>query len=230
MSVLTEKIIELRKDNKTLAEISKITGANYYYIREVCRKNCPDIKYAKPRAEKKKSMPHELICERCGATFLNSRKSCRFCSDSCRNKSYNESRKQKSVAVHEKRFCVKCGELFVTTNNRQKFCSRKCGKAFRGLGRKYTSSRDERLQEAVKYDKAVNLHTLIKRDNNKCMICGCDCDLYDYEVTASGAIMCGYKYPTIDHIIPCSKGGEHTWNNVQLACLRCNREKSNVTI
>ena len=32
-------------------------------------------------------------------------------------------------------------------------------------------------------------------------------------------------YPTIDHIIPLSKGGTHTWNNVQLAHMCCNAGK-----
>ena len=32
--------------------------------------------------------------------------------------------------------------------------------------------------------------------------------------------------PEIDHIIPLSKGGEHTYANVQLLCRRCNLNKS----
>lgn len=32
---------------------------------------------------------------------------------------------------------------------------------------------------------------------------------------------------TIDHIIPISRGGTHTWDNVAPACLKCNLDKSN---
>lgn len=32
----------------------------------------------------------------------------------------------------------------------------------------------------------------------------------------------GPDYPTIDHVIPLSKGGSHTWDNVKVACGECN--------
>lgn len=35
------------------------------------------------------------------------------------------------------------------------------------------------------------------------------------------------KEGSIDHIIPISLGGKHTWNNIQLAHLDCNRRKNN---
>jgi 5-methylcytosine-specific restriction endonuclease McrA len=28
--------------------------------------------------------------------------------------------------------------------------------------------------------------------------------------------------PTLDHIVPLSKGGSHTYDNLQCACFRCN--------
>jgi 5-methylcytosine-specific restriction endonuclease McrA len=33
--------------------------------------------------------------------------------------------------------------------------------------------------------------------------------------------------PTLDHIVPISKGGSHIRSNVQLACLECNQAKGN---
>ena len=32
---------------------------------------------------------------------------------------------------------------------------------------------------------------------------------------------------TIEHIVPVSKGGTHTWDNVTLACWRCNIARGN---
>ena len=72
------------------------------------------------------------------------------------------------------------------------------------------------------FDKSITLRALIARDNGVCQICGKptdDCDI------SNGHI--GRMYPTLDHIIPLSKGGTHTWDNVQLAHMHCNAGKCN---
>jgi len=38
---------------------------------------------------------------------------------------------------------------------------------------------------------------------------------------------CGEKAESIDHVIPRSRGGQHTWDNVVAACRRCNTRKMN---
>lgn len=41
---------------------------------------------------------------------------------------------------------------------------------------------------------------------------------------------CGsIKELTIDHVIPLSRGGQHTFENLTCACLKCNAEKGNRT-
>ena len=37
---------------------------------------------------------------------------------------------------------------------------------------------------------------------------------------------CGAKAESIDHVIPRSRGGEHTWENCVAACSRCNHRKA----
>ena len=48
---------------------------------------------------------------------------------------------------------------------------------------------------------------IYKRDKNKCQYCGAT------------------KHLTIDHVIPKSKGGEDTWENLVVACSSCNVKK-----
>jgi 5-methylcytosine-specific restriction endonuclease McrA len=53
----------------------------------------------------------------------------------------------------------------------------------------------------------VSRREVLRRDNHACQYCG------------SG------KHLTLDHVIPRSKGGQHTWNNVVAACSSCNSRK-----
>ena len=57
----------------------------------------------------------------------------------------------------------------------------------------------------------VNRRELLRRDQHQCQYCGCK------------------KRLTIDHVIPRSKGGKHTWENVVIACESCNCKKSDRT-
>ena len=38
---------------------------------------------------------------------------------------------------------------------------------------------------------------------------------------------CGASAENVDHVIPRSRGGPHTWENVVAACRRCNSKKEN---
>ncbi len=71
------------------------------------------------------------------------------------------------------------------------------------------------------YDSSITLKELIKRDGLRCALCGEMCDPNDHSWTEYH----GSMSPTIDHIIPMSKGGSHTWNNVQVAHAICNSRK-----
>lgn len=68
------------------------------------------------------------------------------------------------------------------------------------------------------YDPSVTLKKLIERDGLRCALCGGLCDPDD----KGWSEYFGPTAPTIDHIIPMSKGGGHTWGNVQVAHAICN--------
>ena len=53
---------------------------------------------------------------------------------------------------------------------------------------------------------------LFRRDRNSCQYCGKKCSTDSL---------------SIDHIVPRSQGGESSWTNCVVACLRCNARKGN---
>lgn len=61
---------------------------------------------------------------------------------------------------------------------------------------------------------ALTRENIYKRDNYTCVYCG-DADK---------------KQLTLDHVIPKSKGGPNSWNNLVTACKRCNNEKSDLSL
>ena len=53
---------------------------------------------------------------------------------------------------------------------------------------------------------------IIKRDNDECQYCGSKSHL------------------TVDHVIPRSKGGQNTWENMVACCESCNVKKGNLDL
>lgn len=65
----------------------------------------------------------------------------------------------------------------------------------------------------------VDSAAIYRRDANECQICGEPIDM--------AARFPHPLSPSIDHVQPISKGGSHTYENVQAAHLRCNMSKGN---
>ncbi|MER3329792.1 MAG: HNH endonuclease [Candidatus Kapaibacterium sp.] len=61
-------------------------------------------------------------------------------------------------------------------------------------------------------DVELSKKNIFRRDGGKCQYCG----------SAKGIL-------TIDHIMPKSRGGESSWENLTTACFNCNNKKSNKT-
>lgn len=87
-----------------------------------------------------------------------------------------------------------------------------------GIGGKWRHRADR--YGCKEFDESITLEKLIHRDGGICQICGKQTDSDDI---SNGHI--GRMYPTLDHIVPLSKGGSHTWDNVQLAHMACNSGK-----
>ena len=55
-------------------------------------------------------------------------------------------------------------------------------------------------------------HNIFRRDGGRCQYCGTTKEL------------------TLDHVVPKSKGGKSTWNNLVTACKPCNARKGDFSL
>jgi predicted nucleic acid-binding Zn ribbon protein len=124
--------------------------------------------------------------------------------------------------------CAECGDTFVAKTLNGKYCCERC--ASRSNTRQKELKRRILIRQNGKVDYGITLSKLIKRDNNTCHICGKKCNSEDHERDGKNNFVTGKLYPSIDHVIPVSKGGAHTWDNVKLAHHYCNSIKTNNTI
>ncbi len=88
---------------------------------------------------------------------------------------------------------------------------------------RYVSARRARLLDAFVED--VDRETLWEEYNGHCAICG---EFIDFELSVlwiRGESPRTTNCPSSDHIVPLSKGGKHSYENVQLAHFGCNLRK-----
>jgi len=120
--------------------------------------------------------------------------------------------------------CKQCGKIIIGIKQFCSECKVKKKKDYQRQHKKKTQR--ETMMKANGKFEAIELQELIKRDNNICYICKQECDSTDSQ-WVNGAFIVGNNYPSIDHVIPISKGGTNTWDNVRLAHMICNARKGN---
>lgn len=130
-----------------------------------------------------------------------------------------EKQERSNNRKYYKGICKVCGKEFTTLNPKQVTCSTQCGK-------RWNYRRKEKRLKGKIVDNNITLEALYNRDLGVCYLCGCKCDWQDKTITPEGYTITGSSYPTIEHIIPLSRGGLHEWKNIRLACFKCNLAKS----
>ena len=109
--------------------------------------------------------------------------------------------------------CPVCGRKFRHSNPHKVYCTARCAQHHKSNG----DSVKRAKKNGAEYDCSISLDKLIDRDGLACYLCGKTCTKEDKRWGTFGP-----DYPTIDHVIPLSKGGSHTWDNVKVACGECN--------
>lgn len=113
--------------------------------------------------------------------------------------------------------CAECDRSFSTEYGkpRTRFCSDKCARR----ASKRTSRPRERARLRLVRVESVDPFRVFDRDGWRCQCCR----------KPTPKVRRGTYHPRapeLDHIIPLSKGGEHSYCNTQLLCRACNGAKS----
>jgi 5-methylcytosine-specific restriction endonuclease McrA len=120
--------------------------------------------------------------------------------------------------------CVACGARFCNLNGygRYNACSELCARERDARQtKKMKSARKARERGAKSTIYLVDPLLVLQRDEWKCRACGCDTPP-DLRGTNDD------NAPEIDHIWPLSKGGSHTYRNLQTLCRLCNLLKADM--
>lgn len=158
------------------------------------------------------------LCIECGKTTTRTAPS--YCSDECRKSAASRKAKERAMRAHDGKVCrcSVCGNAFTASygTKKRRFCSDVCLARGKSLHKQGRNHRERARHHGVFYEP-VSKRKVMVRDNWTCAICG---DPIDPRAKWPD-MMCA----SLDHIVPMSKGGPHTYGNVQAAHNLCNSYK-----
>lgn len=152
-------------------------------------------------------------CDWCWKAFRKKMHTSRHCSDECSwqsNLMQLRLTREKKPGVVCCMYCNKEKALNKGFRKGLKYCSETCH-------RKAAKQRREFWARANGPSQYIDLGKLVMRDKKKCSDCGVVVTRYNGDWRPTDA--------SIDHVVPLSKGGWHTWSNVKLMCHACNSAK-----
>jgi hypothetical protein len=207
--------------------------SNRWPIRQLCSSKCSNLSFRRSRPGW--SSVISCACEGCGTEIYRSRVGSRgkkrFCSEKCRTR-----HRYLRVNSRPEKPCVRCGAVIPAgAHVNRDHCTRQCKKD--GDAERVAAIHIERYRTDARYREMFHRNghirrarlkgvstvrfdplTVLERDGWICQICGVSTpkELRGVKV---------HNSPTLDHVVPIAKGGAHTPENTQCACLRCNCSK-----
>lgn len=188
---------------------------------QYCTRGCSQ-KHAKSGKIRKKPLLCKVSfpsCLSCGLLFTSKGGMRKCCSPAC-SKAHQAVQMVLTCAQQkgaEPLACKECGAAFVPAygDKRRLFCSERCSHR---LSRRIKKPMDRARKRAATIERVDPLK-VFERDGWRCQICH----------KATPKRLRGKMVdlaPELDHIIPLSRGGEHSYRNTQCACRKCNGAKS----
>lgn len=195
-----------------------------------CSRQCAFQTKSKAKAKWPNSPVKFVPCLICLGLFA-SRSGAKHCSDECRaeaSRRYHQSRAVAAKHAIRSRPCMWCSAAFTPITPGKRFCGPVCArKHTRSMPTakahmRATRQRRKALLRGVTAERFDPLE-ILERDKWRCHLCGERTPKRlrgTYEANA----------PEVDHIIPLSKGGEHSRRNTACACRKCNLAKGDKTL
>lgn len=143
-----------------------------------------------------------------------------FCSDVCRKADAAARTRDASEKAHaatvKLRECQNCGVTFTPVYGAKIriFCSKRCCK----IRSRRVSKAMRRARERATEVRPVDPFEVFRRDGWRCHLCEVATPRSLRGTTSPWA-------PELDHVIPLSRGGAHTYENTACACRACNIAK-----
>lgn len=151
-------------------------------------------------------------CVECGSRFDRSRL-VPFCSERCRSLH----RGKEAAGERQAKICPECGLSFVAPYGRghSRYCSNACSKR---TNKRISRTARKARQRSVTVE-SVNPIRVFDRDGWKCHLCG---------RTTPRRLRGTFdpRAPELDHVLPLSQGGQHSYLNTACSCRECNLAKS----
>lgn len=143
-------------------------------------------------------MVKELNCIWCGDIFIQKKVWQKTCKPQC-GWNYQNSKKPKKI---NNKKCMRCDRSLEHKKSHAIYCSKTC----KSMDHTYKHRAKTRIFGVSRRME------IIKRDNFCCYMCGLKLEVNQVE---------------LDHLIPVSKGGSSSPENVAVSCMFCNRSRSN---
>jgi endogenous inhibitor of DNA gyrase (YacG/DUF329 family) len=173
---------------------------------------CTDACYQRARNRERQGLPiadptETVFCRRCGKEApRQGRRRIHFCSQRCRENYWANKYAQRARPILQRK-CLGCAaDIPPEAHLQRKYCSKKCAGRNRSTDviLRYVHARRARLAGATP-------QPLPKKVLSRIRIATC--------------LYCGAPGGTVDHVVPLSRGGQHTEGNLAPACLPCNSSK-----
>ena len=136
-------------------------------------------------------------CEWCGITYSPKTYWQKTCSKKCGYTKRNNKRKQGQTNFGQ---CLRCNKSLAEKRAQAIYCSKTC----KSMDHTFKHRGNQRLV------KTSRRKEIFARDNARCYMCSKQLLFTEFE---------------LDHLLPVSRGGDSSPQNVAVACMRCNRSR-----